>query len=89
MIILFQAYNGVVGLPITALPLFWAVNDSEIMCRYTNGWKLNVINSVLVFLTVYSAWSAGQFVIGVVRSCGSTNWRARRRSRSPRRLRRL
>ncbi len=66
MIILFPAYNGVVGLPITALLLFWAVNDSDVMGQYTNGWKLNAINSALILLAVYSAWSAGQFVINAI-----------------------
>jgi len=66
MIILFPAYNGVVGLPITAVLLFWAVNDSDMMGAYTNGWKLNVINSTLILLAIYSAWSAGQFVINAI-----------------------
>ena len=66
MIILFPAYNGVVGLPITAVLLFWAVNDSDMMGAYTNGWKLNVVNSALILLAIYSAWSAGQFVINAI-----------------------
>jgi Mn2+/Fe2+ NRAMP family transporter len=66
MIILFPAYNGVVGLPITAVLLFWAVNDSETMGTHTNSWKLNVVNSVLILLAVYSAWTAGQSIIGAI-----------------------
>ncbi|GAA0309240.1 hypothetical protein GCM10009066_23470 [Halarchaeum salinum] len=66
MIILFPAYNGVVGLPITAVLLFWAVNDGDIMGEYTNGWKLNVVNSALILLAIYSAWSAGRFVINAI-----------------------
>ena len=70
MIILFPAYNGVVGLPITAALLFWAVNDSGVMGDHTNGWKLNLLNSALILLAVYSAWSAGQFVIDAILSGG-------------------
>ncbi|MFC4548829.1 MULTISPECIES: NRAMP family divalent metal transporter [Halorussus] len=70
MIILFPAYNGVVGLPITAVLLFWAVNDSDVMGTHTNGWWLNAVNSALVLLAVYSAWSAGQFVIDAILSGG-------------------
>lgn len=70
MIILFPAYNGVVGLPTTALLLFWAVNDSDVMGEYTNGWKLNILNSALILLAVYSAWSAGRFVINAILSGG-------------------
>jgi Mn2+/Fe2+ NRAMP family transporter len=66
MIILFPAYNGVVGLPITAVLLFWAVNDSETMGERTNGWKLNAVNSALILLAVYSAWTAGQSIIGAI-----------------------
>nr|WP_199897026.1 divalent metal cation transporter [Halarchaeum acidiphilum] len=70
MIILFPAYNGVVGLPITALLLFWAVNDGDVMDTYTNDWKLNVLNSALILLAVYSAWSAGQSVINAILTGG-------------------
>ncbi|WP_232688831.1 NRAMP family divalent metal transporter [Halobacterium zhouii] len=70
MIILFPAYNGVVGLPITALLLFWAVNDSDVMGEYTNGWKLNLLNSALILLAVYSAWTAGQAVINAILTGG-------------------
>ena len=70
MIILFPAYNGVIGLPITAALLFWAVNDSDVMGEHTNGWKLNVLNSALILLAVYSAWSAGRFVIEAILSGG-------------------
>jgi Mn2+/Fe2+ NRAMP family transporter len=66
MIILFPAYNGVVGLPITAVLLFWAVNDAETMGVHTNSWKLNALNSVLILLAVYSAWTAGQSIIGAI-----------------------
>lgn len=55
MIILFPAYNGIVGLPITAALLFWAVNDSEIMGERTNTRRLNVANVLLVVLSVILA----------------------------------
>ena len=70
MIILFPAYNGVVGLPVTAALLFWAVNDADVMGERTNGWKLNALNSALILLAVYSAWNAGQFVIDAILSGG-------------------
>ena len=70
MVILFPAYNGVVGLPITALLLFWAVNDRSAMGDRTNNWKLNVLNSALILLAVYSAWSAGQSVIDAILTGG-------------------
>ncbi len=70
MIVLFPAYNGVVGLPVTALLLFWAVNDSETMGDRTNGWKLNVVNSLLILLAVYSAWTGGQAVFDAIFSGG-------------------
>ena len=70
MILLFPAYNGVVGLPVTAILLFWAVNDSDVMGEHTNGWKLNALNSALILLAVYSTWSAGQTVIEAILSGG-------------------
>lgn len=66
MIILFPAYNGVVGLPITAALLLWAVNDSETMGKYKNGWKLNVANSLLVILAVYLAYSSAEGVFSAI-----------------------
>ncbi|MFC4356415.1 NRAMP family divalent metal transporter [Halobium salinum] len=66
MIILFPAYNGVVGLPITAALLLWAVNDSETMGEYTNGWKLNVLNSALVVLALYLAVSSAEGVFAAI-----------------------
>lgn len=50
MIITFPAYSGIVSLPITALLLFWAVNDEETMGEHTNGRLTNAINVVLVVL---------------------------------------
>ncbi|EJN61456.1 Nramp family divalent metal transporter [Halogranum rubrum] len=66
MIILFPAYNGVVGLPITAVLLLWAVNDSETMDGHANGWKLNVVNSLLVLLSIYLAISSAEGVFSAI-----------------------
>lgn len=52
MIVLFPAYNGIVGLPITAALLFWAVNDSDTMGDHTNTRKLNLVNALLVVISV-------------------------------------
>ncbi|WP_129112613.1 Nramp family divalent metal transporter [Halegenticoccus tardaugens] len=53
MIILFPAYNGIVGLPITALLLFWAVNDRKTMGEHRNGLALAAVNFALVALALY------------------------------------
>jgi manganese transport protein len=66
MIILFPAYNGVVGLPITAILLLWAVNDRETMGEHKNGWKINVANSLLVLLAVYLAISSAEGVFSAI-----------------------
>ncbi|MFC4356788.1 Nramp family divalent metal transporter [Halobium salinum] len=50
MVVLFAAYSGIVSLPITAVLLFWAVNDEEVMGDRTNGLGLNALNAVLVVL---------------------------------------
>ncbi|ESP88297.1 NRAMP family divalent metal transporter [Candidatus Halobonum tyrrellensis] len=62
MILLFPAYNGIVGLPITVVFLFWALNDSETMGEWTNGAALTAANLVLVVLALFlSATSAPSF----------------------------
>ena len=53
MILLFPAYNGIVGLPVTVVFLFWALNDSETMGEYTNGLGLTAANFVLVALAIF------------------------------------
>ncbi len=70
MIILFPAYNGVVGLPVTAVLLFWAVNDEGVMGERTNGWRRNALDSALILVAVYSAWNAGRFVVNAIFSGG-------------------
>nr|WP_249361556.1 divalent metal cation transporter [Haloterrigena sp. H1] len=54
MVILFPMYNGIFGLPVAAVLLFWAVNDRETMGEYRNSRKLNVVNALLVLLP--SCW---------------------------------
>ncbi|WP_408960146.1 NRAMP family divalent metal transporter [Natrinema sp. 74] len=70
MIILFPAYNAVVGLPITAALLFWAVNDSDVMGEHTNGLTLNILNAALILVAAYSAYSAGTLVIETILTGG-------------------
>lgn len=55
MIILFPAYNGIIALPITAVALFWAVNDSNIMGEHRNSRALSALNLVLVILALVLA----------------------------------
>ncbi|WP_049996269.1 NRAMP family divalent metal transporter [Halococcus sediminicola] len=55
MILLFPAYNAIVGLPITAVFLFWAVNDSDVMGEHRNTRTLSALNAALVVLAIVSA----------------------------------
>ncbi|WP_407661636.1 NRAMP family divalent metal transporter [Haladaptatus caseinilyticus] len=55
MILLFPAYNAIVGLPITAILLFWAVNDRNTMGEHRNGMALTAVNFLLVLLSAYLA----------------------------------
>jgi len=66
MIILFPAYNGVVGLPITALLLFWAVNDGGVMGDRSNSLAQNVANVSLVLIAVYLAVTSAEGVFGAI-----------------------
>jgi hypothetical protein len=66
MIILFPAYNGVFGLPITAALLFWAVNDTETMGEHTNDWKVNLANFTLVAFSAYIAFKSADGVIEAI-----------------------
>jgi Mn2+/Fe2+ NRAMP family transporter len=50
MVVLFPAYNGIISLPITAVLLFWALNDDGVMGERTNGLALNALNFLLVAL---------------------------------------
>lgn len=63
MITLFPAFNGVFGLPLTAIFLFWAINDKKTMGKNTNDWKFNVANVILVLFSIYIAISSGQGVM--------------------------
>ncbi|AGB38127.1 NRAMP family divalent metal transporter [Natronococcus occultus] len=60
MVILFPTYNGIFGLPLAALLLFWAVNDRETMGEYRNTTALNVVNAFLVLLAFVLAVFAVQ-----------------------------
>jgi manganese transport protein len=60
MVILFPTYNGIFGLPLAALLLFWAVNDEETMGEYRNTTLLNVVNAFLVLLAFVLAVFAVQ-----------------------------
>lgn len=66
MVTLFPAYNGVVGLPVTAALLFWSVNNKEMMNQNTNDWKLNAGNVVLVIFSVYIAINSGKGVLQAI-----------------------
>lgn len=66
MIILFPAWNGVFGLPISATLLFLAVNDSETMHGHENDWRLNAANLVLVVLAIILAVLSAQDVVGAI-----------------------
>lgn len=66
MIILFPAYNGVFGLPITAALLFWAVNDKRIMGEHVNTWRLNLMNITLVIFSVYISLKSGSSVLSEI-----------------------
>lgn len=66
MVTLFPAYNGVFGLPVTAVLLFWAVNDKNLMGSQTNSWRLNIINVILVVFSIYIAVNSGQGVLEAI-----------------------
>ncbi|NKE36642.1 divalent metal cation transporter [Natronococcus sp. JC468] len=65
MVILFPTYNGIFGLPLAALLLFWAVNDRETMGEYRNTTLLNVVNATLVLLALGLALSSVQDFLGL------------------------
>jgi Mn2+/Fe2+ NRAMP family transporter len=50
MVFLFPAYSGIVSLPITAVLLFWALNDEEVTGDRVNDLKLNALDFLLVVL---------------------------------------
>lgn len=66
MVTLFPAYNGAFALPVTALFLFWAVNDRKLMGTNTNNWKLNVANVSLVVFSLYIAVTSGKGVLQAI-----------------------
>ena len=66
MVTMFPAFNGVFGLPITAAILFWAVNDSDTMGQRRNGWKLNLVNVILVVFSTYVAINSAEGVLDAI-----------------------
>jgi manganese transport protein len=70
MILLFPAYNAIVGLPITAVFLFWAVNDADIMGEHRNSRLLSAVNAVLVLLAIVSAATSLPGVVDALVSGG-------------------
>ncbi|MEX2570205.1 MAG: Nramp family divalent metal transporter [Gemmatimonadota bacterium] len=66
MIILFPAFNGIFGLPIAAVLLFWAINDRETMGTHENTLGVNLLNGILVVMAIVLATlSARGFVEAV------------------------
>ncbi|EMA38110.1 Nramp family divalent metal transporter [Halococcus hamelinensis] len=70
MIVLFPALNGVIGLPITAVCLVWAANNTGLLGEHTNGPALNAVGAVLVVLSVVLGVSSAQSVIGAITGGG-------------------
>ena len=70
MILLFPAINAVVGLPITAICLLWAANNTGLLGDHTNGWALNAVGAALVVLSVVLAVSSAQSVVGAITGGG-------------------
>ncbi|WP_263788877.1 NRAMP family divalent metal transporter [Salinibacter grassmerensis] len=66
MIVLFPAWNGVFGLPVSAALLFWAVNDREAMGERRNGRWLNGANVALVLLAVGLSVLSARDVVGAI-----------------------
>lgn len=66
MVVLFPAWNGVFGLPISAALLFWAVNDEETMGEHGNDWVLNLANVGLVVLAIALSVLSATDVIGAI-----------------------
>lgn len=70
MIILFPAWNGVFGLPVSAALLFWAVNDEETMGDHVNDRRLNAVNVVLVVLAVVLGALSANSVMSAILGTG-------------------
>jgi len=66
MVVLFPAWNGVFGLPVSAVLLFWAVNDADMMEGHENDARLNAANVVLVVLAVVLSVLSAQDVLGAI-----------------------
>lgn len=55
MVILFPAYSGIVGLPITAVLLRWSVDNSKTTGERTNTRELDLATVVLVLISIVLA----------------------------------
>jgi len=66
MVVLFPAWNGVFGLPISAALLFWAVNDPETMGGHENSPWLNAANITLVVLAIGLSILSAQDVLSAI-----------------------
>jgi Mn2+/Fe2+ NRAMP family transporter len=66
MVVLFPAWNGVFGLPVSAVLLFWAVNDSGTMGTHRNSGWLNAANIVLVMLAIALSVLSARDVVGAI-----------------------
>ena len=66
MVVLFPAWNGVFGLPISAALLFWAVNDPATMRGHGNSLWLNVANITLVVLAIGLSILSAQDVLSAI-----------------------
>jgi Mn2+/Fe2+ NRAMP family transporter len=66
MVVLFPAWNGVFGLPVSAALLFWAVNDSGTMGTHRNSGWLNAANIVLVMLAIALSVLSARDVVGAI-----------------------
>lgn len=63
-------HHGTIALPITAVLLFWAVNDEETMGSHRNSRKLNAVNSLLVLLAVALGALSARSVLDALTSGG-------------------
>lgn len=70
MILLFPAYNGIVGLPVTVAFLFWALNDEATMGEHTNSLAVTAVNLVLVVLAFFLAVTSAPGFVETVTTGG-------------------
>jgi manganese transport protein len=66
MIILFPTFNGIFCLPLSAALLYWAINDRKTMGTHKNTLTVNVINALLVVMSVVLATLSARGFINAV-----------------------